>query len=540
MESGFMIFSVLFAPLMVVIALFNFQNHVGSITAMHSYPLTRNQIFATNALAGMILLVLPLFILCVMMILPTHQYYRALFRSTRNIPILMFQVSYQYGALHNSILVLSKFFLITVLSFLLCLLLYNVAAMLSGNTIMTLVLSVALLFLPTGLLNLAGIISEYYVFGFYPRVDLNGYFHSFFIQLALWWPDEGHMRIHVISYSVIIIVLAACCVFATNKRAHEQARYSLVFPFSKNALIFILSVCGLLLIGYVFFGIFWSTSALYIGFVIGFFSAYCIAQMAAEKTFNILNKAKDFIQFGKFGAVTVILALLIIVFTRFWYEQHIPRFGDIKGVQILDVDVLVHNHDILTYTTLSELLVKDTEIISEVISLHQIIISERDVLRRPVRWHGSNDSGQYLDILYKLNNGNVIVRSYFLPEPFMNENDVHRLLARSQLSISLLQNRPDLINRIELWVFGYQSRPLDIPIYRRENILEFVNVLMKDQEQLLQGNEIASAFIHANIVSIPVTTISTLNSLRFEIAYNDHSHVHEWLIEKGLLVQPCS
>jgi len=535
MECGFMIFSVVVAPLIIVAILYKFQNQVGAITAMNSYPLTRNQILTTNALAGMILLILPLIVLCVMMILPTHQYYRALFRSTRNLPVLMFHVNYQFGALHNSILVLSRFFLITALSFLFYLSLYNVAAALSGNTIMTLLLCAALFFLPTGLLNLAWIISEYYVLGFYPLVDLYDYFHPFFVYPVLWWPDEGHIRIQAITYSVIILVLAACCILVTNKRAHERAGDSLVFPFAKNALIFFLSVCGLLLIGFIFFGIFWSTFAMYIGFIIGFFSAYCIAQMAAEKTFNILNKTKDFIQFGKFGAVAVGFALLIIVFTRYWYEQHIPRFGDIKGVQILDVDVLVHNHDRLTNTAFSELLIKDTEIISEIIDLHQAIINERNVLRRPVRWRGSSDSGQHLDILYKLNNGNVIVRHYFLSEPFIDENDVHSLLARSQLSMSLLQNRPDLINRIELWVFGNQARPLEIPIGRRENILEFVNVLMKDQEQLLLGNEIASDFIHANIVSIPVTTISTLDSLRFEITYYDHSHVHEWLIEKGLL-----
>ena len=52
-ENGFMVFSVLVAPLIAVIVLFKFQNQVKATTTVHSYPLTRNQLLATNALTAM-------------------------------------------------------------------------------------------------------------------------------------------------------------------------------------------------------------------------------------------------------------------------------------------------------------------------------------------------------------------------------------------------------------------------------------------------------------------------------------------------------
>jgi len=535
MENEFMIFSVLFAPLIAVIVLFKYQNQVKSATAMHSYPITRNQLLATNALAAMILLVLPLLVFCIIMVSPMHQAYIYIFNSSSDTFIPRLPRNHQLGALANSLLFISRFFIITVLSFLFHLLLYMMAATLSGNSIITLLLCAALPLLPIGLYWLVVAICEFYIFGFYSMINLDN--HLIYIHPILWGDRDGPILLQVVSYSVIIIAMAACSVFTANKRAQERAGDSVVFPYIKNALVFILSVCGLLLMGFIFYGMYESTTAMYVGFAIGFFIAYCIAQMIAEKTFNILNKMKDFI---KFGAIAVGLLLLIIVSTWsdiFGYERYIPRLEDIEGIQIQDTRFLFDNRDALTNTILNELLVKDPEIINETIAFHQAILNEGEALRRYdlERVRNSRYATRDFSILYKLRNGNVIVRHYHLPTSFRDENDLSGLLARNQLSISLFQNRPDLIDSIDLTLNRYHARLSDTHIVSPDHILELVNVLVKDHEYVIQGITPTSEFLQVRIFLADefVSWRRRINSFQFNIEYNDH--IRDWLFENGYL-----
>jgi len=448
-------------------------------------------------------------------------------------------VNPQFGALANSIFVMSSFFFITALSFLFYLSVYTFAATLSGNSIITLLLCAALPFLPIGLHMLATAICQFYVFGFYPRanpMDFLVYMHPFLFSFNR--GRDGFMLLQMISYSAIIIAMAACCIFATNKREQERAGDSVVFPYVKNALVFILSVCGLLLLGFIFYETFWSTTAMYIGFVIGFFIAYCIAQMIAEKTFNILSKIKDFI---KFGAIAVSILLLIIVSTGsdiFGYERRIPHFADIEGIQMQDVHFLFFERDNLSNTTLNELLVKDQEIINETMALHQAILNERAALRQyqSGRRRGSGANVYNFNVLYKLNNGNVIVRSYPLPLSFMTENDVNGLMARSRLSISLFQNRPDLIYSIDIDPHRFYS--IDgVLISRQEHILGFINALEKDHDLLTQPNTFYMNSLPIRIILEPEDlgfSFRWIDSLFFEIVHDGHrSYVRDWLIENG-------
>ena len=513
MENGFLIFSIMSAPLITVVVLFKYQNQVKSTTAMHSYPLSRNQLLTTNALAGMTLLTLPLFALCKLMI----------------IPMLL------YPGLFICISDLIIFFFMAAIALLLYLSIYMVAAMLSGNSIITLLLCFALPLLPIALYALIGLTLEFYVSGFSASwinpLDILVYIYP--VLFPLNWDESYYTLFMWVSYSAIIIAMAACCVFATNKRAHERAGDSVVFPYAKNVLVFILSVFGLILMGFIFLAMFSSSFAMYVGFAIGFFIAYCIAQMIAEKTFNIVNKLKDF---KKFGAIAGGLLLLLIVVTRsdiFGYERYVPRIEDIQGVQILDVRFLFDNRNELANTDLSELLVKDIDIINETVNLHQAIISERAELMRVERY----TSNQHTNILYKLENGNVVVRRYRLDDSFRNRNNVHGLEISSRLSTSLLQNRPYLINNIAISRFGFQRssyQPPDISIHRDDHILEFIDALMKDRDIV---NLPGANSLHVEIMFTPegFSRLSRMDSLSFRVANNDQSYVLDWLRKTSYL-----
>jgi len=128
----------------------------------------------------------------------------------------------------------------------------------------------------------------------------------------------------------------------------------------------------------------------------------------------------------------------------------------------------------------------------------------------------------------------VIVRSYYLPESFADANDVHELEARSLLSTSLLQNRPELIDSIVISKSDFRqfyNRPPDISIYRHDHILAFIEALMKDRDLINQTGE---SSICAEIIFTPeglggFRRIGRMNSLSFRIAKNGQSHVLDWL-----------
>ena len=529
-DNGYIIFTMMFAPLIAVIVLFEFQNQVKSATTMHSYPLSRNQILATNGLAGMTLMILPLLAMCIIMIFPIFQSYDDLFISPG---FGISPVNPEFGALLNSILFMSRLFAFTALSFLFYLSLYMLAAMLSGNSLITFWLCTKLFLLPMALYLLVAIICNFYVFGYYSRfnaLDILIYIYPvLFHQL-----NEGHTLFILVSYFAIILAMVICCVFAANKRALERADDAVVFDPIKNVSVFIFSVFGLLTVGFIFLFMFLNTYAMYIGFAIGFFIAYCIAQFFAEKTFNIRRKIKDVI---KFGAIAGSLLLLIIIstgFDIFGYERRIPQISYIEGIQTLDVHTLFDNRDKLLNTELNELLVKDMEIIADLMDLHQAIIDERKALRQFEILRMQNPrAGRHLDILYKLNNGNVIVRRYHLSESFMDDNNVLGLLARSHVSLSLLQNSPDLIGsiRIAFLVPGHRQSESEILISEHDQIHGFVDALMKDHALLTQPPFVEN-YINITIRFEPEDVnlnTSRMDSLRFTILDNNRGYVRDWL-----------
>ena len=323
MRNEFMILSILFAPAIVVIVLFKFQNQVNSALAMHLYPITKNQLLITNAFAGIVLLLLPLLAFCIIMIFPIHQFYYDLFFLQRSTFVPIVPVYQQFGVLLNSIFVISRFFLITALSFLFFLSLYMISAMMSGNSMITLLLYFTLFLLIGHLHELAITISRLYVFGFFRHSNMNNFIRP---TLLSNWVRDGSMLFPMILYSIIIVAMTVCMMFISNKRVQERVGGKLiVFPYAKQAMVFIVSVGGLLLFS-VLSGMFafWSVTAMNIGFAIILFISYCTSKMISAKTFNILNKMKDFINFA---AVAISILLLIIVSIRFdifGYERYVP------------------------------------------------------------------------------------------------------------------------------------------------------------------------------------------------------------------------
>jgi len=420
-----------------------------------------------------------------------------------------------------------------------------IAAMVSGNTIITLLLCVALPLFPARLHTLAIDICRFYVFGFVQRANMDNYLaYMRPILLSELWERDGYTLFPIVLYTAIAIAMIACSVFISNKRAQEQIGDSIVFPYIKNTLVFILSAYGLLLTGYIFFNMFRTTSFMYIGAAIGFFIAYCIAQMIAEKKFNILNKMRDF---TKFGAVAIGILLLIIASTRsdiFGYERYVPRFTDIEGVQMQDVGILARALGKSPNVALNELLlIKDTEIINETLALHQAIVNERlslrqfhterrqlNAIRRGSRFRGT-DVNYHFSVLYKLKNGNLIVRSYYLPESFIDENNVQELRARSSLSMSLLQNRPYLIDGIQLTFYDLDHS--GIVISKQDHIQEFINAFKKDDDLIQPIIRFTSDGILVRFRSEALGAYTWMNSLSFEIVYSERSYVRDWFIENG-------
>jgi len=221
----------------------------------------------------------------------------------------------------------------------------------------------------------------------------------------------------------------------------------------------------------------------------------------------------------------MILMIFSLESDIFGVERHVPHISDIESVYLVNWKLSHREQVELSNSALGELLVKDTEFIYKTIAMHQTIVSNREALRQAhSEGRRRGRSASYFSILYKLNDGSVIVRRYYLPEWFRAKHNIDNLLFRSQLSMSLFQNHQHLIHGVR--VLSDLEPTLNLIINRQNHVLEFVNSLKNDDFSL--GHTRTAHW--SNRVEILIDS-----PLRSVIAFgiNDCSSIREWLAERG-------
>jgi len=442
-------------PFLTVLALFSYPYRTASAMAFHSFPINRSQLFFTHVLTGLILILGPFLILCLVLLVPI-----------RFVPFHFSRGAFTYfgrdrinnGDIINTLPRVMGFFLRSTLGFVTYFAIFILAASIAGNRVIAIVLSAVIVFAPMAIVGLGEIIASFYILGFgtynFNLVETVAIYTNPVAWYAVFGGFGSWNRFALtrplyplfISYSAIALTAFGLAFLAYRLRPQERAGDAVAFLPIKRMVIFLFALAGM-----VTMGIFWlrasgSRFGLYSGFAVGFIIAYLIAQMLTEKTFRIGHKVEHLLSYGSV-AVGMYVLLLIVANVGFrGYVRNVPQLREITGV-IVEEFWMASRHE-----REEHFFVEDPATIAWVHDIHQGIISESRYLRR-ARWSNPSLrpwSMHHISIIYRLESGEMLRRSYMLTTDFFHRWNVHELTQSPPviLSFSPALARPEVIEFI--------------------------------------------------------------------------------------------
>jgi len=290
------------APFAAVISLFSYLFSPSATTFFHALPTNKNQLLCTNMLAGFILTLMPLIALCLLILIPIYAPMEADLPSWQSLPWIN---GYRLteGELINTVSRVAAFFLQSAIVTISFFVLFVLAATLAGTGAIAIILCVFLPFLPATVYGVIYMFAvEHFAFSFYNDHEVWRFFDDFFMTL-----DWGALALRT-------AILLPITHFCYHKRRLERTGDTIVFHPFKNFLIFLFSVWGMILMGTAFEWMF-GDNAVYLGFVLGFPTAFIILQMIMEKTFQIRHKFSSLLTFGGIAAALYFVLFIISLIT---------------------------------------------------------------------------------------------------------------------------------------------------------------------------------------------------------------------------------
>lgn len=487
-SNFFFLILMFIIPLSAVLALFSYSNKEPSTTAFHCFPVNKKQLFFSNLAAGLVLMLVPLLVLCVLLVMPPTVVHLYEWDS-----LIMAQVRVGSGVI-NTVPQVAMFFLRASIGFSFYFSLFALAASVTGNRVVTGLLSLVFPVIPFGILMLVAGAGELYLFGintFGNTMERVAIYVLMFINPVSWNEVlSGMVRRGMMGggglppdlpiifiYIFILSVFTAIACWCYHKRKQERAGDSIVFVPIKNILVFLLSLAGM-----VFFGTFIMAMAgarfwLYPGFIIGFVLTYFIAQMIAEKTFMVRNKIKSLIPFG-LVMVGIYAAVLFVTHVGLrGVVNFVPQHHQVVGVSFRP------QHNLHSFVDGRRIIVDETiitnhHVLTNTFDIHKAILNERRMVEA-FMWN--NDIGRRgrqpshrLNINYIMADGRIINRQYTLPESFARNIGIMDVMDNPHVIFAdhpaLL--RPNTITRLS-FVYMHDEENTTIEITRSNPNFDF-------------------------------------------------------------------
>lgn len=496
---------MLIGPFAVVMALFPYHFSSSATTAFHSFPITKGQLFGTNAVAALILMLTPLLIFCLILLVPIHYPgSRELWSDGHfwaqaiSFPAVLFPNEMEVGAVVNTFPVIAGFFARMAVGLIFYYSVFTLAASVTGNRVIAVLLCGALPLIPTGVHFLIEIIARAYVFGFDVQSGFSFGYTLAFSNPANWntWIDATGIGRRLLDGSVvswsqlwpyfliyigIIAVLLTLAYICSHKRKLERTGDSVVFTALKNVCVFLVAMFGTIMAGPFMLAITRSRTGMHIGFIIGFIIFYVIAQMIAEKSFYVVSKLKGLLPYGGIMAGLYVIMILITQFGMSFYINRVPEQHEVAGVTLssdllwlpLDERPVIHSDD--------------PAVINRTLAIHQQIIDNRQYLQR-VHWQGITQGlvarTRSVPFVYLLNNGTEIRRRYLVTHDFMISSGLGDLINSREMIIASNPGlrMPEVIETIALSIterYDWDDR------HRDEQIIAEARVQVRAQVESL-------------------------------------------------------
>jgi len=457
MSNPIMLVLTVAVPFIVVMMLFSYLFKPRATEAFYAFTKSKNQLFWTNAVTGLILTVVPLILMSLLLLIRVRAP-GAAYMADLAYPADLFSRDLVAGAIINTFGSVAGFFgrLLVSNLFVYALMLFGSA--LSGSWIVATLISGLLTIAPLLVQRLGLLIGEFYVAGYAAVNPMRPMTLLSYINPLAWqfnW-DRLNQPIYYLIYlgiTVVLLGLASAC-FAARKM--EKSENTIVFSSFKNVLIFLVSLVGMIAMGGFMINLLTGRWFLYYGFVLGFAIAFCVLQILFAKNFNITRKIKQILPLAGVIVGLYGIVLLVTMFGMRGFVHEIPAPARVYGVYVSTEGFAQRRGDLDT----------SAEAIAEAIEIHEIILDvidtrtdltrqqRRDMSGSDVRDHNSErrdarsdmrddhwqaitgggrqfeeDGGQWLHITYRMQNGDLMHRRYAVTPEFMLRSGIAELLA---------------------------------------------------------------------------------------------------------------
>ncbi len=452
---GIQLIMLVVIPVLLGIFLYRFLQVKEASDFMHSLPVKRTNIYTQYFLIGSIFLITPVLVTALILAiihgaLGLEQYYT------------LQSVAVWIGI---SIVYLLLMFSGTVM-----------IATITGLSAVHGVLTFIMFLFPAGILSLLYLNAKYYFYGYdsewYFSMELEKYSPITTIPML----HEGDFSpVQILIYIGLTIVFFVLGLLFYQNRKLEGVSQPLVFSSSKPIFKYGVTFCFMLLGGIYFAELQYrgSFTWLIVGYVIGSFIGYLVAEMVLHKTWRVFTHLKGYAMF-------VVVAGIFVAALQFdvtGYEKRVPKTEDVKSVYIGDwsygyaqrnlEDAKKYNYDQPDY--LGGAILTNKENIEEVRKLHNKLIELKDRSQRYVNY-------QHIYLAYELENGQLITRHY-----------------RVQINSELMKELKPIYESME-----YKEKTNRILSVDSENVIQirirrdhptYINVSIKDSEIVAKAIE---------------------------------------------------
>ncbi len=398
--------SVFFLPaftcgyaLLVAMFVWSYLHNTRAVGMMHSLAVDRTNLFITNSLSGLAMLLIPYVV----------------------VGGLLCVIAACCGALHGGAVLTAV--AAVILDNLLFFGMGTLCAAVTGNVFAVAVYYLVLNFAVPVLDLLINNLAQEFIFGLtsemsrfsvllspvvslYDNVDVNFRINGERLEI----PEVEGFHFVVIYGIVGILMLALSYLFYRNRRS-ESAGDVVAFGWLRPAFRICISVASALTLGRVLYELFWASlfqqgdyaSIVPMGIcmavtaVIGYYAA----TMLLEKTLRVFK--------GSLKGVAVVCAVTVVLCAAvamdlFGIERYVPDTEEIETVELSgNVDVICHAD---TMPALTE----------EILALHSSIVEDADYIKSFDTWdYHSSVSWAYHYITYILKDGSRVERQYQLP-----------------------------------------------------------------------------------------------------------------------------
>ncbi|RSL32444.1 hypothetical protein D7Z54_14905 [Salibacterium salarium] len=371
-------------PIITGIFLFRYLQVSIAADMMHSLPIKRGSLLVNQVITGAFMLLIPIWLtgVAISLVASAYPLYNDLTASN----------------IWNWIVIMSVmslfFFIFTVF-----------VSMLTGNSVISGILTFIVLVLPVGLISLISANLSMLLYGYTTANGTDNYIDWSPIVL-LTRTHNNDIDLWQIGIYLLLAILSGVIAYVLYQFRHvEMATQAITFKPLRPVFKYGVTVCAML-VGGIYFGENSSTHWTIFGYLCGSLIGYLVAEMILQKTWRVF-RIKPLLGYVGYGIVMILIGIGII-FDVFGFETNVPSADAVDSVYF------GHNVHKLNDTEIDNqsLFSSNENYIENVRTFHKEIVSKQPEESSSSYAQSTNSFNNTYVVGYRLENGSMMVREY--------------------------------------------------------------------------------------------------------------------------------